>query len=211
MDNEQQNQDNEQKDLNQGENQEQNQETQKKSKEENFDGVVRKLNATQKEIKLKDKTISEITSKLQELQTQIDSKTAEATNSEKSEMAELKKMIEDLKTERQQETFQSKLEKGLDSANIEPKFNKLAKTALQDIATENTLDLNNSVELQEAIKLLTNDYPEFLAKKPKQIGITDGQTSGNQAVLNALEGNAEGYFKLSDSEKKALISKVLKK
>lgn len=203
MDNEQQNQDNEQNLQNQDENQGQ-ETTQKKSKEENFDGVVRKLNAKEKEIK-------KAYSLIEELQQKIDGKKEEATNSEKSELAELKKAIEDLKTERQQETFQSKLEKGLDLANIEPKFNKLAKTALQDIATENTLDLNNSAELQEAIKLLTNDYPEFLAKKPKQIGITDGQTTGNQAVLNALEGNAEGYFKLSDSEKKALISKVLKK
>lgn len=203
MENEQQNQ--EEQDLKtRDENQEQQETTQKKSKEENFDGVVRKLNAKEKELK-------QANSKLQELQNQIESKTAEATNSEKNELAELKKMIEDLKNERQQETFQSKLEKGLDTANIEPKFNKLAKTALQDIATENSLDLSNQSELQEAIKLLTTDYPEFLAKKPKQIGITDGQTAGNQAVLNALEGNAEGYFKLSESEKKALISKVLKK
>lgn len=179
-------------------------EPQKKSKEENFDGVVRKLNAREKEIK-------KANSLIEELQKQIEGKKEEATNSEKNELAELKKAIEELKNERSQEAFQSKIEKGLDLANIEPKFNKLAKTALQDIATENSLDLTDKAELQEAITLLTTDYPEFLSKKPKSIGIVNGQTPSNSTGLTALEGNAEGYFKLSDSEKKALIKKVFQK
>jgi hypothetical protein len=179
-------------------------ENQKKSKEENFDGVVKKLNAKEKELK-------KVFQQLQELQGQINSKNEDTTNSEKNELAELKKAIEELKNEKQKEAFNNKLENSLSTANIDSKFNKLAKTVLQDIANENSLDLSDKSELNQAIELLTKDYSEFLSKKPKQIGIVNGQTSNSNTGLSVLEGNAEGYFKLSDNEKKALISKVFKK
>lgn len=193
----------EEKDLNAKEAQIQ-ETNQKKTKEENFDGVVRKLNAKEKELKT-------AIAQLQELQAKIQEQESKATSTQEETLAKLISEIEALKAERKQEAFQSKLEKGLEKANIEPKFNKLAKTALQDMAQSNNLDLNDPNDLQEAIKLLTNDYPEFLAKKPKQIGISNGQTPGGNVGLSVLEGNAEGYFKLSDAEKKALMSKVFKK
>jgi hypothetical protein len=177
---------------------------QKKSKEDNFDGVVRKLNAKEKELKT-------VSAQLQELQAKISEQETKATATQEETLAKLMTEIEALKTERQQEAFQSRLEKGLDKANIEPKFSKLAKTALQDIAESNDLDLNDSSDLQEAITQLTTDYPEFLAKKQKQIGITDGQGTASNTALSVLEGNAEGYFKLSEAEKKAVLAKAFKK
>jgi chromosome segregation ATPase len=177
---------------------------QKKSKEENFDGVVRKLNAKERELKT-------VNQQLQELQAKIEAQSTDITKSQEDLLVKMQAEIEALKNERQQESFQNKLDKGLEQANIESKFSKLAKTALQDIAQANNLNLNDQNELQEAIKLLITDYPEFIIKKQKTIGIANGQSASNNPTLSALEGNAEGYFNLSDAEKQALRSKVLKK
>ena len=173
----------------------------KKSKEENFDGVVRKLNAKQKELK-------QATSRVQELESQIAGNKSEATNSEKSELQELRKAIEDLKNERTQEVFQSKVSKGLEQANIDPKFQRLAINTLKEIAEDKGFDLKDSQDLKDAITLFAQGYPELLAKKPKQTGIPNGQTQSDNAYLSSLDGDMEKYMSLSKEQKQAIKKKV---
>lgn len=187
-------------DINQN-SQDANQDQSKKTKEDNFDGLQKKYNAREKEVK-------RLTSQLQELQDQINAKTNDASKTEKSELAELKSMIEELKTQKEQETIQNKVQNSLSKANIDKKFEKVSLNLLNEIATDNSLDLKNQNDLTEAVKLLTDAYPEFVVKKAKEIGIPNGQTSGSATGLNVLDGDMEKYFSLSPEKKAELKRKV---
>jgi Glu-tRNA(Gln) amidotransferase subunit E-like FAD-binding protein len=197
---------NTQQDLDQDKFQDQGQETnqttsQKKSKEENFDGVVKKLNAKEKEVKKLSQQLQGLESKIAEQQTQ-------ATTSQENMLAKLQSEIDNLKNERQQEVFQNKLEKALSKASIENKFARVAKSTLQDIATDNNLDLTDPGELEKAIGLLTTEYPEFIAKKPKKIGIANGQTPSNNPAFDVLDDDMQEYFKLPKEQREALKKKI---
>lgn len=159
---------------------------QKKTKEDNFDGLQKKFNANQKELK-------EYKRLLEEVKTQ-------KGNEGKDELALLREEIEGIKATTQADRLNLQLEK----ANINPKYAKIAKSVVDDLMKTEGLDL------AEATAKVVEEYPEFTNAK-KSIGVPTNSSNANTSSISTrvLEGKAEDYFSLSPEEKLALRQKVM--
>ena len=177
-----------------------------KTKEENFDGLAKKANHLSKETKAQKALIADLEAKIAKL-SETETKGAEdkVTALEAKVDALLKQQVEAQKT--------NVLHDNLATANVNPKFIKsgLAKTALEGIAGEIGLDLTDSEDLSLAVDTLRSQYPEFITKKVAPVGTPTGNDGQNSSALKALEGNAEGYFKLNEAQRAELRRKLTSK
>lgn len=163
-----------------------------KSKEENFDGVVKKLNATQKELK-------SLKQQLKEAQE------APKNEIDHDEVAILKQQVAELLNTNKL----TRLEKELEKANINSKYTKVVTPLLEDIASTNDLDLSTSDGIKQATKILAEEYPDLVSKKTT-LGTHNGMTGNNNPALKVLEGDGSEYFKLSPEDRKKLQEQLYK-
>ena len=157
-----------------------------KTKEENFDGVVKKLNAKEKELKLLKEDLSKIGGVPNELDLV---------------KSQLQKLVE------QQNSLL--MEREFDKIGISSKYAKAGRALMEEIAQDNSLDLSTQEGMREAAKIFAQEYPDLLTKK-KDIGVKSGMNGNTSPALKALEGDASAFFNLS-KEEKAEIARQLKK
>jgi hypothetical protein len=161
-----------------------------KSKEENFDGLQKKFNATNRELK-------ELKAKLAEKEA-----TPKADEDKVSLLeAQLNQLV------RQQK--ESMVERELEKVNLNPKYSTAAKALLQEVAESNDLDLDSANGLKQATALFAQEYPDLVLKK-KDVGAPSGMGGNQNPALKVLEGGAEDYFKLTREEKDSLAKSVAK-
>lgn len=162
-----------------------------KTKEENFDGVVKKLNAKQQEIKDLKAKLSEYESKPKQ---------------DGDEVSAIKKQVEQLLADQ----MNLKMEREFEKANINPKYAKAGQALIQDIAQTHDLDLTTTEGIREATKLFAQEYPDLLTKK-KDVGTPSGMNGNTSPALKSLEGDASDFFNLSKEEKAEIARQIRNK
>lgn len=162
-----------------------------KSKEENFDGVVKKLNAKEKELK-------QMKARLAELESQ--------PKGDPDKVASIEAQLQQLLNEQKN----IKLEREFERIDLNPKYSRASQALLEGIAEENDLDLSTTQGIREATKKFAEEYPDLLNKK-KDVGTPSGMNGDNSPVLKALDGDASEFFKLSKEERAELARKARSK
>ncbi len=174
--------------------QDQTQEQHKKSKEENFDGLVRKANALKKQNK-----------ELQEKLTQLE----QANKQQPDKLEQLTQQVTELlqRLEQQEQRFkQNELERYLTSNEVNPKYMSFVKQLLE----VEEVDLDNKQELHTVFSKLRDEYPEIFIKNKKNITTSTGN-HGNltDTVGSLLAGESPEYLSLSLEERKKIRKKLL--
>lgn len=178
------------------------------SKEENFDGVVKKLNKVTKELR----TLRAENEMLKAIGQSPTKQDENAENSLAETVKSLQTKLETIENESKVERLMANINQDL-AETVDKKYiqNGVAKTLLDSIANSNGLDLSDSTDRQAAIDIFNNEYPEFISKKPRKIGVPNVTDEGERSVKEIVEsGDTDYFYSLSKEEQAKFLAKLKK-